>query len=258
MFDDERRIVHDEETVGPGLPGPTLVPETATSVNVSASSPPVRSVAQRFITGVLLYIFGLQALRIILALIGINHDTGFAGLIYALSNPYHARFATLLGRPISYAGPTTGVFEVETLVAMVFYALIGWGILKLLTRIHSTGRTQMTAPGISAAEHARLFTNPLLLSIFGPILGLLALRFILTFAGVNPFTEFAVVIYGGSSLFRAPFATLFGRPTLFPDIVRAGMVEVETLVAMLFYALLGWGISKLLAWMRDPTRRTDL
>lgn len=80
-----------------------------------------------YITGV---IIALLALRLIFQLLGANEDNGFVSLIYGLSGFFAAPFFGMF----SYE-PTYGVsyFEVSTLVAMVIYALIGYGLARLFT-----------------------------------------------------------------------------------------------------------------------------
>ena len=90
-----------------------------------------QSVAARvvwFAAGVLLVLLGF---RFILALLGANTTNGFANFIYSTSHPFVSPFFSLF----SYKNITYGVsrFEVYTLVAIVFYAVVAWGIAKLFT-----------------------------------------------------------------------------------------------------------------------------
>lgn len=90
-----------------------------------------QNVAERvvwFIAGVLLV---LLAFRFLLSLLGANTTNGFANFIYDTSHPFVAPFFSLF----SYNSYAYGVsrFEVYTLVAMAFYAVVAWGIARLLT-----------------------------------------------------------------------------------------------------------------------------
>jgi hypothetical protein len=84
---------------------------------------------------------------------------------------------------------------------------------------------------------------------------LLALRFGLKLIGANPASPFAVFIYGFTNLFLFPFAGLTGTPA------AGGMVlEFTTLIAMVVYALIGWGIERIV-WVifyrpRGPVTQT--
>lgn len=68
---------------------------------------------------------------------------------------------------------------------------------------------------------------------------LLAFRFVLKLLGANPAAGFSSFIYGVTYLFAAPFLTVF-RYTK----VEGSVVEWTTLLAMLVYLLVGWGIVK--------------
>jgi uncharacterized protein YggT (Ycf19 family) len=80
-----------------------------------------------WITGVVL---SLLALRVVLSLLGANRNNAFAAFVYNLTAPFVAPFFGLFGYNMQY-----GVvrFEIETLVAMLVYALVGYGIARLLS-----------------------------------------------------------------------------------------------------------------------------
>jgi hypothetical protein len=91
-------------------------------------------------------IIAVLLIRFVLMMIGADPHAGFANLIYGLSSPFHAPFALLFGQPIDLG---TGAVaqsrvEFETLVAMLVYALIAWGITKVLNLMLGTGRTRTT------------------------------------------------------------------------------------------------------------------
>ena len=79
------------------------------------------------ITGFVLAILGI---RVVLSLLGANQANAFASLIYNLTAPLVAPFFGLFGYTMRY-----GVvrLEIETLVAMVVYGLIGYGIARLVS-----------------------------------------------------------------------------------------------------------------------------
>ena len=80
---------------------------------------------------------------------------------------------------------------------------------------------------------------------------LLLIRFILRLTGANPANTFASFIYTLSSIFVAPFATLFADPVI--EQIRA--FDVNTLVAIAIYALLGWLGAKLVWLIGGPPDR---
>lgn len=91
---------------------------------------PTSVVAQRvvwYITGV---IIALLVLRLILQLLGANEGNGFVDFIYGLSGVFAAPFFGMFSYEPSYG---VSYFEVSTLVAIVIYGLVGWGLAKLFT-----------------------------------------------------------------------------------------------------------------------------
>ncbi len=80
-----------------------------------------------FIAGVLLVLLGF---RFILSLLGANITNSFANFIYNTSHPFVSPFFSLF----NYHEPVYGVshFETYTLIAMIVYAIIAWGIVKLV------------------------------------------------------------------------------------------------------------------------------
>lgn len=76
-----------------------------------------------FIVGI---VIAFLALRFVLALLGANLANGFASFVYSVSDPFVAPFRGLLQVGEFQAGVSR--FELETVVAILIYALIGWGI----------------------------------------------------------------------------------------------------------------------------------
>ena len=67
---------------------------------------------------------------------------------------------------------------------------------------------------------------------------LFAFRFILRLIAANPNSGFAVFIYGITGVFVAPFNGLIATP-----ISGGSALEITTLIAMVIYALIFWGIA---------------
>ncbi len=80
-----------------------------------------------FITGL---IITLLAFRFVLSLLGANRANAFADLVYSVTYPFVAPFLGLFGYQVRYG---VSRFEIEALVAMAVYALLGYGIARLLT-----------------------------------------------------------------------------------------------------------------------------
>lgn len=77
--------------------------------------------------------------------------------------------------------------------------------------------------------------------ILGLLETLLAFRFILKLLGANPEAGFTSFIYGVTSIFTAPFLSVFGISQ-----VEGSVFEWTTLLAMLVYWMLAIGVIKLL------------
>ncbi len=75
----------------------------------------------------------LLALRFVLKLTGANPSSGFVDFIYSVSGVLTAPFDSIFGVTSASAGSVQSVFEPSILVAAAIYALIGWGLVKLLT-----------------------------------------------------------------------------------------------------------------------------
>jgi len=69
----------------------------------------------------------LLAFRFLLKLLGANPAAGFTSFIYSLSQPFAAPFLNVFR--VSRAEGS--VFEWTTLLAMLVYWLVAWGIIKL-------------------------------------------------------------------------------------------------------------------------------
>lgn len=69
---------------------------------------------------------------------------------------------------------------------------------------------------------------------------LIGLRVVLKLIAANPGSPFAAFIYNVSDIFLFPFAGLVGTPA------AGGMVlEFSSIIAMLVYALLAWGLERI-------------
>jgi hypothetical protein len=97
---------------------------------VEGPAEPAENVAARviwFIAGILLVLLGL---RFVLALLGANPSNGFANFIYTTSHPFVSPFFGLFSYDLRYG---VSRFETFTLVAMAVYALIAYGLSRLVT-----------------------------------------------------------------------------------------------------------------------------
>ncbi len=80
---------------------------------------------------------GLVAIRFILRVLGASPNADFAGLIYNITAPLVQPFVGLFG--ITQADGA--VFEPQSIVAMIVYALVGWLIGRLALILWGETRT---------------------------------------------------------------------------------------------------------------------
>ena len=123
---DEIRETREVQTTDEQVGGTNVQRQTVSA----ESSAPGSVVAQRVVWYIVGFIVALLALRLILQLLGANQGNAFVDFVYGISGIFAAPFFGMF----SYT-PTYGVsyFEVSTLVAILIYSLIGWGIAKLFT-----------------------------------------------------------------------------------------------------------------------------
>ena len=70
----------------------------------------------------------LLGVRVLLHLLAVNPDNGFATFINTLSGLFVAPFATLLQNP----GSGGMVLEITTMIAMIVYVIVAWVIGRLI------------------------------------------------------------------------------------------------------------------------------
>lgn len=87
-------------------------------------------IIRRIIWYIVGFIVALLALRIVLLLLAANQDNGFVDFIYGLSGFFGAPFYGIFSYQPTYGQST---FEISSVVAIVIYTLVGWGIAKLFT-----------------------------------------------------------------------------------------------------------------------------
>lgn len=92
------------------------------------------------------YFFGtleiLLAFRLVLKLMGASISSAFVRLIYGLTGIFILPFEGIFRRGLSQGIETTSILEPSTFVAIIVYALIAWGIVKLVQI--SSGEQQPT------------------------------------------------------------------------------------------------------------------
>ena len=84
----------------------------------------------------------LLAFRLILKLMGASISSAFVGLIYGITGIFILPFEGIFHRGLAQGIETTSVLEPSTLVAIIVYALLAWGIVKMLLIL--SGEKQQT------------------------------------------------------------------------------------------------------------------
>ena len=116
--------------------GNAVNPTVATPVRIGATSSQTIEYLVYFLFGALEV---LLAFRLILKLTGANIYSAFVGLVYGITGVFILPFEGIFRRGISRGVETTSVFETSTVVAIIVYAVLAWGIVKLI-RIFSGER----------------------------------------------------------------------------------------------------------------------
>jgi hypothetical protein len=100
------------------------------------------------------FLFGiieiLIAVRFVLRALGANPAAPFAAAIYTITAPLVAPFNGMFGEPQL----SQSVFEPQSIVAIIVYALIGWALAKIVWLLMAdTGSTATTAKRVVRSEH---------------------------------------------------------------------------------------------------------
>jgi hypothetical protein len=80
-----------------------------------------------YLTGAIIIIL---LMRLVLQLLGANDSAGFVSFVYGLSGMFAAPFFGIFSYEPSYG---KSYLEVSTIVAIIVYYIVGWGIAKLAT-----------------------------------------------------------------------------------------------------------------------------
>jgi hypothetical protein len=82
-----------------------------------------------FIAGVLEV---MMLFRFIFKLTGANPNSGFVSFIYSITQIFINPFRGIFPAATTQGAVTTGVFEPQTLVAIVVYSVLAWGVVQLI------------------------------------------------------------------------------------------------------------------------------
>lgn len=107
-------------------------------VNTTTKNSSVKSTAtsSQTVEYLVYFLFGLLevllAFRLVLKLTGASLASAFVGLIYGLTGIFILPFEGIFRRGYTQGVETTSVLEPSTLVALIVYAVLAWGIVKLI------------------------------------------------------------------------------------------------------------------------------
>lgn len=82
----------------------------------------------------------LIGLRLVLKLIAANPGSGFAQVIYNLTDIFLAPFNGLVGSPVI----GSGILEIPSIIALVVYSLAAWIIVRLFRIVFTPARTRQS------------------------------------------------------------------------------------------------------------------
>lgn len=118
-----------------------LVKETVTTQGNNTNPivvPQIQSQATSYqtIEYLIYFFFGvleiLLVFRLILRLTGANSFSAFVGLVYGITGVFTIPFQGIFQQTIAQGAVTTAVLEPATIVAIVVYAVVAVGIVKLI------------------------------------------------------------------------------------------------------------------------------
>ena len=74
----------------------------------------------------------LLAFRLVFKLLGANPQSSFVAFIYSVSQAFLSPFSGIFKSAVTKGFETQSVLEPTTIIAMIVYAVIAWGIVKLI------------------------------------------------------------------------------------------------------------------------------
>ncbi len=90
------------------------------------------------------FLFGvieiLLAFRFLFKLAGANPASSFVGAIYSMTQVFILPFEGIFHQATTKGVETTAILEPATLVSLVVYAVIAWGIMQLVSLLSGNAR----------------------------------------------------------------------------------------------------------------------
>lgn len=115
-----------------------IIKETVTTREVGREVPKKTEASTSETVQYLIYFFFgaleiLLVFRLAFKLVGANMSNAFVSLIYGITGIFILPFQGIFHSGLAQGVETTSVFEPSTLIAIIVYAVIAWGIVKLLS-----------------------------------------------------------------------------------------------------------------------------
>lgn len=105
-------------------------------VTETVTAQPTKATSSQTVEYLIYFFFGvvdvLLIFRLILKLMGASSLSGFVRMIYGVTGLFIMPFEGIFRRGYAPGVETTSVLEPSTLVAIVVYAFLAWGIAKLV------------------------------------------------------------------------------------------------------------------------------
>lgn len=111
--------------------------------NIAENSENKNFTAKRAIYLVLGLIEVLLAFRLSFRLLGANPVSGFASFIYSTTQMFLVPFTAVFRSAVTQGIETSAVLEPGTIIAMIVYALIAWGMVKLITVVRGRNESKV-------------------------------------------------------------------------------------------------------------------
>lgn len=100
-------------------------------------------------------------------------------------------------------------------------------------------------------KHGHLKARKIVYYILGVLEVLFAFRLVFKLLGANPQSPFVSFIYSVSQAFLSPFSGIF-KSTVTKGLDTQSVLEPMTIIAMIVYAVVAWGIVKLIEISKSP------
>jgi hypothetical protein len=129
-------------------------------------------------------------------------------------------------------------------------------VVRATTTVNEPARTSITydeaAKTTTTVKQSVWSSNAvrIVYYLLGVLEALLGIRLILKLLGANPKSAFVTFIYNVTGIFLAPFEGIF-RNAISSGIETKSVLEPGTIIAMLIYALIAWGIVKLIRIIKN-------